>query len=114
MMDQILDSSLERAQRFLAMQRKRSLFFSNDGLFGDPAWELLLEIYIATEQHECVSKSVLLEKLSTTDAIASRWITVFSNHEFITPCDKHDTDCICMTDHARAQCVAYLDAVTEL
>ncbi len=114
MMDRIIDSSVERAQQFLAMQRKRSLFFSNDGLFGDPAWELLLEIYIATEQHQCVSKSDLLENLSTTDAIASRWITVFSNHELIVHCGKHGADCICMTDDARGQCVAYLDAVMDL
>lgn len=114
MTDQILDRHVERAQQFLAMQRQRSLFFSNDGIFGDPAWELLLEIYIATETHQCVSKSELFAELSTTPAIASRWIAIFSDNDYVASCKKHGKDCICMTESARTECVAYLDAVMQL
>lgn len=114
MTDQALSNHVKRAQQFLAMQRQRSLFFSNDGIFGDPAWELLLEIYIATETHQCVSKSDLFAGLSTTPAIASRWIAVFLDHNYVTICDKNGGDTICMTDDARAECIAYLDAITDL
>lgn len=114
MTGQVLDSHVERAQQFLVMQRQRSLFFSNDGIFGDPAWELLLEIYIATETRQCVSKTDLFAELSTTEAIASRWIAVFADNNYVVSCKKHGKDCICMTDSARAECVAYLDAVIQL
>lgn len=114
MTDQILDNNIKRAQRFLAMQRKRSLFFTDDEMFGDPAWELLLEIYIATEKHQSVSKSDLFGELSTTPAIASRWIAVFSDNDYITGCEERGADYIRMTENARAECIAYLDAITDL
>ncbi len=114
MTDQDLNSHVRRAQRFLAMQRKRSLFFANDGLFGNPAWELLLEIYIATETQDCISKPDLFGAISTTPTIASRWIGVFVDHGYVTRCEDHGDDRICMTQEARADCIAYLDAVTEL
>ncbi|MEH6756190.1 MAG: hypothetical protein V7676_01615 [Parasphingorhabdus sp.] len=113
MTDQTLDKHIDRARRFLMMQRKRSLFFPNNAIFGDPAWELLLEIYIATEKHQCVSKAALFAGLSTTPAIASRWISVFIENDYVTICEKHSTDCICLTDDARAECIGYLDAIAD-
>ncbi len=110
----ILDNHVTRAQRFLAMQRERSLFFSNDGIFGDPAWELLLEIYIATEKQECISREELFAELSTTPAIASRWISVFFDRQYVTDCEGQGADNIRMTDNARQACVAYLDSVMNL
>tara|TARA_R110000772_G_scaffold31902_1_gene78381 strand:+ start:2172 stop:2516 length:345 start_codon:yes stop_codon:yes gene_type:complete len=114
MTNHTLDNHVERARRFLIMHRKRSLFFPDGGMFGDPAWELLLEIYIATEAYRCVSKSDIAAKLSTTPAIASRWISVFMDHDYVAICEKQGSDYICMTDNARAECIAYLDAIKDI
>lgn len=114
MTDQALDKHIDRAQRFLAMQRKRSLFFANDGIFGDPGWELLLEIYIATEHQQWISQADLLGDLSTTSTIGSRLIAVFVDLGYVARSEKDDSDDICMTDSARSECVAYLDAVVDL
>lgn len=114
MTDQKLDNNIERAKQFLVMQRQRSLFFASDEIFGDPAWELLLEIYIATETHQSVSKSDLFAELSIAPPMASRWIAVFADHGYITSFEKQGADHILMTDVARDGCIAYLDAVTSL
>ncbi|MEP3227086.1 MAG: hypothetical protein ABJO01_14000 [Parasphingorhabdus sp.] len=114
MTEQLLDSYVERAKNYLAMQRQQNLFFENDGIFGDPAWELLLGIFIATESDQCVMKSELLVDLSTTPAIASRWIDIFSDNDYIVECEQQGKVGIRMTDSARAECAAYLDAVLLL
>ncbi len=36
------------AKNELRTRRQRNLYFSNSQIFGDPAWELVLEAYIAT------------------------------------------------------------------
>lgn len=107
----LLNDYVERAQNSLRIQRKRSMFFSDNLVFDNPAWELLLEIYIATEQDNWISKKALNESLSAPSSIISRWIDVFADRKYLVSCVKNDQDYVQLTDSARGQCHAYLDAI---
>lgn len=109
----ILNNRIERAENFLKMQRKRNLFFSDNLIFDDPAWELLLEIYIATQQNKCISEKKVNESLSAPSSIVVRWINVFADRRYLIRCEKDGEECLQLTDRARDQCHAYLDAISD-
>lgn len=109
----IQNDRVECAENFLRIQRKRSLFFSDNPVFDDPAWELLLEIYIATERDKCISVGELKDRLSAPSSIISRWISVFEDRHYLVRCKNHDLNCVQLTDRARDRCYAYLDAISE-
>ncbi|WP_422344425.1 hypothetical protein [Parasphingorhabdus sp.] len=113
MTEHLLNDRVKHARQLLDRQRKRSLFFSSNNIFGDPAWELLLEVYIASDQHHCVLKTDLYAKLSVSESIASRWLTVFLDRGDIEICESHGYDHLRMTDRALSECEAYLDSMTD-
>ena len=49
----------ERAKSELRQQRQRHLYFLNSHIFGDPAWEVVLEAYVAASENRCVALSDL-------------------------------------------------------
>ncbi len=104
---------IERAESSLRIQRKRSLFFSDSLIFDNPPWELLLEIFIATEQRSCISKRELIDSLDAPNSIVSRWIEIFADRQYLIRCETHDLDCVKLTDKARSKCSAYLDSILE-
>jgi DNA-binding MarR family transcriptional regulator len=66
------------AEELYRLRRKRELIFSNafgDGLFADPAWDLLLDLYIqnAKQRRISVSSACLAASVPTTTAL--RYIT---------------------------------------
>lgn len=109
----ILKNYVKRAESSLKNQRKRSLFFSDHSLFDSPPWELLLEVYIATEHNDCVSRNSLISKVEAPRSIVSRWIDIFAERNYLTSCDTANPDCVKLTDDARIRCSAYLDAIFE-
>lgn len=105
------DSYVLRAQKFLNIQRQRSAFFSDNFIFDNPPWEMLLEIFIATEQESCISLEKLAERLTAPKSIISRWVDVFADRRYLVWCEQHEQPCLRLTDGAREQCAAYLDAI---
>jgi len=108
-----LSRHVESAQKFLGIQRKRDLFFANETMFGDPAWELLLEIYIATEKGQYLSKADLCDSVLIPHSLAVRWISIFVEYDYVEMRIKDGQNCVCMTDNARAECRSYLEAVAD-
>ncbi len=113
MTDHLLTDAVESARRLLDRQRKRGLFFADDGIFGDPAWELLLELYIASEEQHCVKKEDICGGLTVPVSIASRWLTVFLDQHYIELCENHGTDHMRLTQSARSACTDYLHSMVE-
>ncbi|QTD55424.1 hypothetical protein [Parasphingorhabdus cellanae] len=113
MTDQLLANTVESARKLLDRQRKRGLFFANNVIFGDPAWELLLALYIETEQHDCVKKGDLYEGLSVSTSIASRWLTVFLDQGYIEICENRGPDFVRLTQDAQTECTDYLNSMRE-
>jgi DNA-binding MarR family transcriptional regulator len=78
------------AKEILRCRRRREKIFGAE-LFGEPAWDILLELYVAqtTKQKLCVSSACYASLAPTTTAL--RWIIKLENDQWIerTP-DPHD------------------------
>lgn len=64
---------LEAAQRLVAARRARDACFA-DGLFGDPAWDLLLAAFIAGEEGAPMTRRGLIEAAGLPYTTATRWV----------------------------------------
>lgn len=71
-----------RVQRILKLRSKRSEIFS-ENLFADPAWDILLELYLArlSRRTEAVSSICLASGVPSTTAI--RWIKLLEQQGWI-------------------------------
>ena len=65
----------EKARRVYLSRRLRSQHFPPD-IFGDPAWDLLLSLYVAGATGERVSVSTACSSASVPTTTALRWIQV--------------------------------------
>jgi hypothetical protein len=85
-------TAVERAEALYELRRARSLFFgANADLFCEPAWDMLLDIFIARERGTdlSVSDTCLGSGVPTTTAL--RWIAVLETRGLITKVrDSHD------------------------
>ena len=85
-------STLEVAtlRRMLAARRARGSFFS-EGLFADPAWDILLDLLIARLTHVRVSVSNVCVASNVPQTTALRWIkTLEAEGLVVRGADQHD------------------------
>lgn len=78
-------TAVERAETLYELRRARNLFFGNNSdLFSEPAWDMLLDIFIAKERGTdlSVSDTCLGSGVPTTTAL--RWITALEQRGMIT------------------------------
>ena len=64
---------LEAARALLAARRVRERLFG-EGLFADPAWDMLLALFVADEEREPLSVSQLCAASGVPHTTALRWI----------------------------------------
>ena len=67
------NSPADQARRILANRRMRDELFE-PGTFGEPAWEILLNLFVAQANGERVSVSSLCIALDIPSTTALRWI----------------------------------------
>ena len=74
--------SAEAVRVMIAARRRRSRFFSAD-MFADPAWDILLDLYIAEleQRRTMVSSLCLAAEVPATTAL--RWITSLVEREML-------------------------------
>ena len=62
---------LQRAKEYYHKRRIRERMFGNMNLFSDPAWDILIDLYIATEEGRqiSVSSACVASAASTTTAL---------------------------------------------
>lgn len=114
MISQQTTTYVERAYELLEIHDKRELYLSNNAIFADPAWELLLEIFIATEEGCCVARSGLRNKFDRPASTTSRWIAILKDKDYIEDCDEHGMEFgehIKMVREAEGRFKKYLDGV---
>lgn len=102
----------ERAKTELREQRQRNLYFSNSHIFGDPAWELVLETYIAGSEDRCVALSDLSSDLRRPVAIITRLAMILEVEGYVERCRSHnnqDLRCVQLTEDAVVWCEQCLD-----
>jgi DNA-binding MarR family transcriptional regulator len=61
-------------ESILFLHRSRTAVFGS-GIFSDPAWDLLLQLYVAELDHRDRSLSELIKSMATPVSVVTRWIT---------------------------------------
>ena len=62
------------AREIVRLRRRRAIVFEGDDLFGEPAWDILLELYAATEEQHRLSVSGACAVSGVPATTALRWI----------------------------------------
>lgn len=65
---------IERVQCMITFNRSRQVAFGG-GLFADPAWDLLLQIFLADLSYSELSEARLLESIDVPNSVAVRWLS---------------------------------------
>ena len=98
------------ARAILEDRRQRAQIF-NRGMFGEPAWELLLTLYIADKEGPRLTIGRLIQHAGVAQATAIRWLEYLLDQGLISRVE-HPTDArtaiITLTDKARDALGVYL------
>ena len=105
-----------RACRLAENRRRRAEWFG-DSIYGEPAWEMLLELYVSEGQTRS-PVSRLAKRSGVAKATALRWLDYLQSKRLIDR-DSHPTDArisyVQLTDLGRQKLEAYLcEAVIPL
>ena len=73
---------LDLARRAYADRRRRDKVFQND-LFGEPAWDILLDLFISAKQGKRVSVSSACIGAAVPNTTALRWLAVLEQRGLI-------------------------------
>lgn len=108
-------SLISRARIVLGARRIRERYFHRD-LFGEPAWEILLALYIAEEAGARFTISTLAEWIGAPLSTVVRWVKTLEEDSLVGRVD-HPTDrrtvFIRLLDKGRKGLDAYLGAIPE-
>jgi DNA-binding transcriptional ArsR family regulator len=78
-----IESALETAERAFQERLKRTDFVGHKELFGEPAWDMLLDLFIRQSKSEKISvKSACLNSDMPAPTVA-RWIKVLESNGLI-------------------------------
>jgi DNA-binding MarR family transcriptional regulator len=70
-------------QRISSVRKLRAIEFSSE-LFGEPGWDMLLELYMREESGMSVGFEDLQEAANIPSSVTSRWVKVLQNEGLIT------------------------------
>lgn len=85
---------LSLARKTYALRRKRAAIFGNIDLFGEPAWDILLDLYIALGEGKSVSVSSACIGSAAPPTTGLRWLGVLADEGLVVR--ENDT-----ADHRR-------------
>ncbi len=98
-------------RKLLKSRRKRELIFA-DGLFADPAWDIMLDLYAAHYERRSVSVSSLCIASAVPATTALRWIKSMTDDGLLErEADKDDGRrvFIRLVDDAKSKLDAFFD-----
>lgn len=75
--------TLALARKTYALRRKRAAIFGNPDLFGEPAWDILLDLFIAAGEHKSVSVSSACIGSAAPATTGLRWLGVLADEGLI-------------------------------
>lgn len=76
-------SALERAKDYYRRRRHRETLFGKGNLFADPAWDMLIDLFIAAEEGRDISVSSLCIAAAVPTTTALRWIAILESNDLI-------------------------------
>ncbi|PKP67221.1 MAG: transcriptional regulator [Alphaproteobacteria bacterium HGW-Alphaproteobacteria-9] len=74
---------LELARKTYSLRRKRAVIFGNPELFGEPAWDILLDLFIAQAENKPVSVSSACIGSAAAATTGLRWLGVLADEGLI-------------------------------
>lgn len=80
----------EQARQMYTTRRKRASIFGNPELFGEPAWDILLDLYIAYVEEKPVSVSSACIGSAAPPTTGLRWLGVLAEQDLILR--EHDPE----------------------
>lgn len=107
---------LALARKAYALRRKRGAIFGNPDLFGEPAWDILLDLFIAQGEGKSVSVSSACIGSAAPATTGLRWLGVLADEGLI----KREPDpednrrvMVRLTHTGRAAMERYFEAVEK-
>lgn len=74
---------VELARQTYDDRRRRTKIFASDELFGEPAWDILLDLFIAAKERRRVSVTSACIGSAVPSTTALRWITILERNGFL-------------------------------
>lgn len=114
--DRVCDPDVANVAHYLKARRRRQEIFSSE-LFADPAWDILLDLFVADAERRpvCVSSACIASGVPSTTAL--RWIKKLEEQRLIERhADAHDgrRQFVSLTRTGRAQVREWLDHMWPL
>jgi hypothetical protein len=73
----------ELARQAYADRRRRTKIFANEDLFGEPAWDILLDLFIAEKERRRVSVTSACIGSAVPSTTALRWIALLEREDLL-------------------------------
>jgi len=104
------------ARQILAGRKQREHFF-DPALFSNPAWDLVLHLYVATAEDGGMSVSDYCASSSTHKGVVLRWLDYFQQEEMVVEAidpERTDQVLIRLSDTTHMAVSAYLASLIAL
>ena len=82
------NNALENAIKSYKKRRTRDKFFGTSNLFADPAWDILIDLFIAGEKGRAISVSSACIAAAVPSTTALRWVGILEQNGLISR--RHD------------------------
>jgi hypothetical protein len=105
-----IDPSVRQARQVLAMRSGRHDHFP-DILFGEPAWDLLLQLYVAEAERRQPTIEQCLAGSTAPSSTTMRWIRLLIEQGLVT--EEAGGDVLSLTVTARQSLKAFLRQFAE-
>jgi hypothetical protein len=103
-----LDSSVRQARHILAMRQTRHEYFP-DMLFGEPGWDLLLQLFVAEAERRQLSVEQCLGLSTAPASTTTRWIRLLVDQGLVI----EEEESVILTVTARQALKAFLRQFAE-
>lgn len=106
----------ELARQAYRDRRRRNEIFGNDTLFGEPAWDILLDLFIASKERKRVPVTSACIGAAVPPTTALRWLQVLEKEGLvIRESDPNDARrmFVGLTAHAYAKMVFYFSEASR-
>lgn len=77
------ETALETAERALTERRRRTDHFGNEKIFGEPAWDILLDLFIHQVRNEEVTVKRATVGSGASSETALRWLRVLDQEGLV-------------------------------
>jgi len=109
-------SALALARKTYALRRKRAVIFGNPDLFGEPAWDIMLDLFIAHGDGKTVSVSSACIGSASPATTGLRWLGVLADEGLVArenDPEDHRRVMVKLTATGQAAMERFFEAVVE-